>query len=202
MPSRTFLSVDMDFFNLDTGTGRAREFLDRVLELGVPTKAVMNHQQMLPMVNGSGADYLLNVDEHSDLFSFRTRNLNCGSWVTFVRWADVGTYHWWGRSADGDCTGGSFPIFVRSGVNRKPEARREWAWRELKASYEDRLPRLRDYGIVEACVCLSPSYSSSEVMDVFRKWVRDNRVPYSKGAINEDMKWAFRTPPVRKGEEE
>lgn len=202
MPRKTFLSVDMDFFNLDTDMGRARRFLDGVLGLGVPTRAVMNHQQMLPMVNGSGANYLLNVDAHSDLTSFRTRDLNCGSWVTFVKWADIGTYHWWGRHDIGDCTGGRFPIFTPSGVSRRVEARREWAWGELKVDYEDRLPRLGDYGIVGACVCMSPSYSTFEAKAVFKKWVRDNRVPYRRGVLDENMKWAFRTPPVRKGEEQ
>jgi hypothetical protein len=201
MRRKTFLSIDMDFFNLD-GTAMAMDFLDKVLRLKVPTKAVMNHQQMLSMVNKSGANYLLNVDAHSDLVPFTTRSFECGSWVTFVKWADIGTYHWWGRNNSGDCTGGYFPIFSRRGVSSKPKAIQQWAWKKLKVSYTDQLPRLADYGVIEACVCMSPSYANSKMTAVFRQWIKDNKIPYRRGVFNETMKWTYKTPPARKGEQE
>jgi hypothetical protein len=63
---RTYLSIDIDFWNNLEAAERVLTKL--LLRRGdIPTIAVMNHQQLLPMVNESNADVLVNIDEHSDL---------------------------------------------------------------------------------------------------------------------------------------
>ena len=111
---RTYISIDIDFWGPRWGVKETREDLRDTLKtaLGrrIPVIAVMNHQQLLREVNGSQASRLINVDEHSDLAPADCDELNCGTWVSYVRWRRGGEYLWIRntRELSGSCNYGSW----------------------------------------------------------------------------------------------
>jgi hypothetical protein len=175
----TFLSLDMDFFNYNTRTDKVINFLDSILDLGVPITAVMNHQQMLPIVNASKARLLLNIDAHSDLTE-DPYLLDCGSWVSYVSWASRGTYHWWDCShSEGDCSGFN-PIFMYRTIRHNTTY-----WNNLQHTNSNTAPNLSRFKITEVAICMSPEYSDQDLQILFKQWVKKNNIPYIKGRRDE-----------------
>ena len=191
---KTYLSIDIDFWE-DLSKDYLQKDLHRlVTELNkrqVPIIAVMNHQQLLPHVSESGARRLVNVDQHSDLADFIVEKLDCGSWVSYVSWRKKGEYVWIRRHSleAGECNGGD-PIFrERGGVDKTLSD-----WKKLSTKRVRYLPPLKELlkGVVAAGICLSPSFiPSSSFQDVggfekvFRRIVRQFKIPYKRGLRNE-----------------
>ena len=194
---KTFLSIDIDFWN-DLKPERLeadlRFIIERAKKKNLPINAVMNHQQMTPLVNESGALRLLNIDTHSDLASFDVRSFNCGTWVSYVKWRKKGTYAWYHRLSvsHGECS--VYPIFRRDGVNHKFVD-----WKSVDRQQVKRLPKLNFLfnECVGVCLCMSPAYSDWQFRDVFRNLVKEYGIPYKRGREDEDYYCVSRRPPYK-----
>jgi len=102
------LSLDLDYFNPFIQTLEQEEKLRASLislflsarKKGIPVTAYTNHHQILPLVNQCKTRTLINYDSHSDLMMERyvwedgNDGLNCGTWVSFVKWRNEGEYRW------------------------------------------------------------------------------------------------------------
>jgi hypothetical protein len=175
---KTYLSIDMDFFAADAVklADQMPDLIHAALKKRIPVQAVMNHQQMLPFVNVSKARQLVNLDAHSDLESRDVITLNCGSWVSYVRWRKEGTYLWirneW--SLFGSCNG---------------EARwnKDTDWENTRTERVSKSLQLKSLlnGCVGVGLAMSPWYTSKEHMVLFRILVEEFELPYKKGRMRE-----------------
>jgi hypothetical protein len=154
--------------------------------------AVMNHQQLVPYVNDSGANRLVNIDEHSDLADAEVKGLNCGTWVSYVRWRKKGEYLWIrnNRSTSlGHCNWGRGSNNWDAGTD----------WKKTGTRYPGKrlgmLPLLR--GCVGVGLCMSPEWSTEPMIVLFRELVDEFGIPYKKGRMNENRERSIR-PPFRR----
>lgn len=190
----TYLSFDLDFFNYPHAEegqrlNKVRECLRQLhgfaVEHRIPIISVMNHQQMLPFVDNSNCDVLLNVDTHSDLVRSSYNVLNCGTWISYVRWRKRGKYIWWhgSKCSFGDCNGDEGFIFRDNGTIDAGQS----DWRRIRHMRTFRMPRLTT-DIRSIGVCLSPMYVDSphEVHGIFKEWIKRHNIPYVKGRWNEN----------------
>ncbi len=196
----TFVSIDVDFWNPLNHTS-LRPYLDQLVALCrgrhfIPIRAVTNHQQMLPLVNESGATKLVNLDTHSDLSDPHvTDEFNCGTWCSFVANRRESHYHWIHADSvqKGECNGDLEPIFRPRGVNHDLTD-----WGHVTHERVRRAPNLDtllcDASIV--CVCSSPSYSYDGLLDQFHAWRKEHDIPYRKGRLDEHF-GRKATPPSR-----
>lgn len=100
---KTYLSIDLDFWNRNRNYTHLRKFLLKVMEV-IPIKEIRvvdSHETLLEHVNKSGCDSLINVDYHADIydrFNPKAKNyrnsFNCGTWVNFVNFRSRGNYTW------------------------------------------------------------------------------------------------------------
>lgn len=184
----TYLSIDMDYFNGDAdlyGPAEMYVRLERLLRRAsgksIPLIAVMNHQQLLPFVNASGATQLDNIDEHADIESTTCDQLSCGSWVSYVAWRRTGTYRWITPQGGGsDC--------VRIMYDQRNRAWSDWG----RLTYTSRAPSVSS--LLADCagvgICLSPAYVDPVLEPVFRRLVRDFGIRYLKGQRSEyNSRW-------------
>jgi len=203
-----FLSIDMDFFNeIDVPAWRGMLTDQRAkaaylwlcslhghaLERGIPFGTCMNHQQMLDAVNKSTSRILVNYDEHSDLCKNDCVELNCGTWIAYVRWRHEGKYIW-NRSSSrwvGDC-GLDFS---------KTTERSKTDWGSIHTHYIERLPRPSRLAAEasDIWVCMSPAYASPFMQEAFQLFVREHNVPYWKGRRGEYHGRDIRPPRRIKG---
>ena len=174
----TYLSVDIDYWTVAETAELQLTLMLRAMQGKVPIIAVMNHQQLLPEVNASGADTLVNIDEHSDLTDRYTTFLDCGSWVSYVKWRKTGRYLWVrpNRSpAIGACNGSdgwdSATDWDRTNTRYVDPG---------KMSIEKYLPDCVGIGI-----CMSPDYATAPVIRVFKDLVKLYDLPYRKGRVKE-----------------
>lgn len=186
---KTYLSVDVDFFN-----GRSDEILEEYLknllkyskDNDVPLVAVTNHQQLLGFVNKSEARKLVNIDEHSDLTDNSYHVLECGTWVSFVKWRKEGVYRWiysGSYPSRGDCNG-DYTIFHSERIIDRGAS----DWKELGVkTMEGKIPTFSNINgdVVDIGVCLSPSYACNPLHDVFYDWVEDNDILLIEGPKSE-----------------
>lgn len=182
----SFVSLDCDFFN-PLNHSSLRPYLDQLVALCrgrhfIPIRAVTNHQQMLPLLNASGATKLVNMDTHSDLAD-EPMELNCGTWVSFFKGRRDSHYHW--IHADGIWAGecnGDDPIFRRRGVNHDMTD-----WGLVTHQKVRRAPNLETLlcDACMVCVCSSPSYACSELQAQFHAWRKEHGIHYTKGRKNE-----------------
>jgi len=177
-----YLSIDLDYWLrkiplVDIAESELRNTVKRAQRRGIPLLAVMNHQQLLPEVNASSARKLVNVDQHSDLTSADIDNLECGTWVSYVRWRHEGEYLWLRsdrRLFIGACNGGN---------------RWDWEtdWKRVRSEYRAvEVASLVDRHCAGVGLCMSPFYAQGELEEVFRRVVRDFGVFYRKGRRRED----------------
>lgn len=101
---KTYLSLDLDFWNKTKDLDRIRVFLMKVKELkdrGIPVLVVDSHEQLTNDVNRIEIEHLINVDYHSDIWD-RWNPLhkeyyncyNCGTWINFVKTKNRLIYTW------------------------------------------------------------------------------------------------------------
>jgi hypothetical protein len=183
----TYLSIDIDFWNdLDA----AEKALSRLLirRGSIPTRAVMNHQQLLQSINRSGADLLVNVDEHSDLADTDITIFECGTWVSYVKWRTQGSYLWIRNqrgTSHGSCNHGQKTWNMGSDW---------WSSRSVFETQEVNLcPYLRD--CVGIGLCLSPSFCVSGAKELFEMLVKAFHISYTEGQANEYSNRQYRRPP-------
>lgn len=95
---KVYLSIDLDYWCL---SGSPDPFFRRVFKLGLPIFVAPFHDQLLPKINESGCDTVINVDYHSDMVDYplpaEMMNECClteGSWANFIRWKDTGRFIW------------------------------------------------------------------------------------------------------------
>lgn len=112
---RTYLSIDVDYWRDHTAWIAFQDmdrFFQRVINLKVPMLVVEDHHKILKDINRRKFDTLVNMDYHSDLTSYIDRdngvyeyhktspdsrvkgNLNCGTWVNFVKRRETSEYLW------------------------------------------------------------------------------------------------------------
>jgi len=177
---KKYLSVDCDYWYDADQAERQLILLMQKLRAGVPVIAVMNHQQMLPEVNASGALQLINIDEHSDLSEKTVGSFDCGTWVSYVKWRQQGTYIWVrpDKSYQGSCNGDDRATW---------NALTDWKYSDSRYIARKNL-RITNY--LQDCVgvglCMSPAYACSDVIRVFRHIVKHYDIPYRKGLRKEN----------------
>ena len=108
---KTYLSIDLDFWN-DRPTNDCLEFMKKIKATGLPIRIVDDHADLLPFINKSGCDCIINLDYHSDISNnikvsgknFKSKKkkcskekhilpkLNCGTWANWVD--NRNTYIW------------------------------------------------------------------------------------------------------------
>lgn len=184
---KTYLSIDIDFWNdLDAAEVTLCKLL---LQRGeVPISAVMNHQQLLSSVNDSGADLLVNVDEHSDLTDSGVTIFECGSWVSYVEWRHYGRYLWVRNvqnTSRGSCNLGQ----------KVWNAGSDWMSTTtiFKKQEVDLCPYLQD--CVGIGLCLSPSFCVCGAEDLFQMLIKKFSIPYQSGQSNEFLNRQYLRPP-------
>lgn len=175
----TFLSIDVDFWaDAETLRHQLHLLMDRKSKK-IPIIAVMNHQQMLQAVNESNARRLINIDEHSDLAECTVEELNCGTWISYVKWRREGTYIWIRNSAS---------FHSRCNGNRLKYWDECSDWRSLDSRYiKEHNLKLTNY--LRDCVgiglCMSPAFATKDVADVFTEIVDEYGISYRKGIRHE-----------------
>jgi len=186
---RFYLSIDMDYFNEYPYC--AEPFVENIIILakkrGIEIRSVMNHQQLLPYVNSSGAKILVNVDRHSDLYHKKIQRLGCGSWVSYVNWRKEGSYLWIRDSIikAGSCNFKDNADFSYYETYKKWNAFVDWneskTIRVLPKNLNIDLNRCAGVG-----VCMSPYYSLHCVANTFKNIVKKYDLLYKKGNRWED----------------
>jgi hypothetical protein len=190
---KSFLSVDIDYWNgsQEETVRKNLENLHKVCsEKQIKISAVMNHQQMLPLVNSFCPTKLINIDYHSDLTDNSIEHLNCGTWVSYVKNRAKSEYVWFhpNSESDGDCNGYD-PIFYKGKINLEfEESFVEWgSVQQINKVVEvfNFKKMLKDFDVGEVCVCLSPEYCFEDLEPAFFDWIKKNKIPYKKGRRNE-----------------
>lgn len=187
---KTYLSVDIDFWNDWRTDTQVHELLRNlcmaVRKSCIPMRAMMNHQQMLKFVNASHARRLVNIDMHSDLGDRSTSKLNCGTWVSYVKWRHDGIYQWIHKhSAEkGECNQYP-PIFTERSTYGLLS---DWGYvGQQKVKRTPSVERLMKLDIVDFGLVMSPAYANYEFIPVFREIVKEFRIPYIKGRWHENQ---------------
>ena len=115
---RVYLSIDLDYWSWNHTGAACKRFFDRVFALGIPMWVTPSHEQLLPYINDSGCQHIVNVDEHSDIVDidrtlkqFSRTVANDGTWANFVSFRRQGLFEW--RHPRSSCQGG----YCHSGVN-------------------------------------------------------------------------------------
>lgn len=190
---RTFLSIDIDFWN-ESGkdcVDLMLENLNSVYKIcrtnGIPLSAVANHNQMLSLVNDSKTNQLINIDYHSDLATNNVENLNCGTWVSYVKNRRNSKYKWLhhNRAVYGDCNG-SEPIFkgisdIEDYFNEGEVDWGEVTHREVSSPIFDFRKMINREIITQVCICESPSYTNDDIYEKFREWRKSKKIEYKRG---------------------
>jgi hypothetical protein len=101
---KTYLSLDLDFWNKTKDLGKIRIFLEKVKELkdrGIPVLVVDSHEELTKDVNRLEIEHLINVDYHSDIWDRWNPYVkdwyncyNCGTWINFVKKSNRMIYTW------------------------------------------------------------------------------------------------------------
>lgn len=86
----TYLSIDLDYWNLDKTPLQAKQLFRKLFSTGIPLVLVRDHDALLDFANRSKATKLINVDYHSDFANYTEEDYgdaipNCGTWIDFVK---------------------------------------------------------------------------------------------------------------------
>lgn len=179
-----FLSVDIDFW-VGSKNVSIEPSLDVFLaqltsaaqKQHIPITAVDSHQQMLPLVNASTARTLINIDAHSDLTDDKIDFLQCGTWVSFVKWRKEGQYCWITNPCmknEGDCNGDA-PIFCPRSIRSDLSD-----WKQLSRNVRKNLPPIEQLiaNCTEISVCKSPRYAEQAEKSIFDNWLKYYQIKY------------------------
>lgn len=87
---RTYLSIDIDYWDLAETTLEAKDLFRKIFRLGVPLVIVDDHQDLIEFVNKSAATKVINVDYHSDYANLTEKEFeelvpNCGTWIDYIK---------------------------------------------------------------------------------------------------------------------
>lgn len=200
-PMNKYLSIDIDFWNytdLYQANNEINKLIYELLNRKVDIFACTNHQQMLQHVDDSDADLLINLDTHSDLADFTNVNFNCGTWASFVQWRRHGKYLWLHRSstAEGECN-------IYEDRAEKLTAMFQYGTRSDLTDWEAINHRTITYipwklllnNTVAAGFCLSPSYCTYPLEEIFFNIVSKYHLNYVKGERNEiDLNEIVKSP--------
>ena len=193
---KTFLSIDIDFWNdiaID-GVDLMLENINSVYKTcrtnGIPLSAVANHNQMLSLVDDSKTNQLINIDYHSDLATNNVDNLNCGTWVSYVKNRRTSKYKWLhlNDANYGDCNG-SEAIFkgITQVEKRFYKGQVDWgevAHKEVSNPVFDFKKIINKEFVTQVCICESPSYTNHNIYEKFREWRKNKKIEYKRG-----LKW-------------
>lgn len=186
-----YLSIDVDYWwDYWDAIDALRPLFKKAKQRRIPINAVMNHQQLLPYVNTSKAKMLINVDQHSDVNSSNIDFLECGTWVSYIKWRHKGEYLWvrnYCNTRQGNCNGS---LHWDEGAD----------WGKIKSDYcDNRHLDLTEFinGCCGIGFCMSPNYSRDVCVDAFRDLVRQFNIPYTKGRKAEEHRRNI-CPPFRK----
>lgn len=181
MSELQFLSIDIDYWH---DPQIASKNIDKVLRFvnrrKIPAHVVMNHQQMLRFVDESKARTVINLDQHSDIHSKDTDYLDCGSWLSYVKWRKHGKYIWarnYQKTEYGNC---NWRHFNWDG---------DLDWAEAKSDFFNPktfdIKELLTQNVSDVCICLSPGYTPKDVYtELYSKLMA---LPYLKGRLNENF---------------
>ncbi len=190
---QVYLSIDCDYWRTHESPESCLRFFNRVwgvaLDKSLPIYTVLYHHHLLPHINASDCNVLVNIDYHSDLADIPTGHtieFSEGTWGNFVDWRREGTFIW--RYPVLDCVDTSLGChdgYCHDQQNPfdDPQVAR---WRAAKK-------RLGLYGIawdhIEAIgVCLSPNWIGrtnviAEPLQKLRigRWLREYDRAANKG---------------------
>jgi hypothetical protein len=195
---KSYLSVDIDYWNVFTGTNQLEKDITRIISFAksnyIPINVVMNHQQLLKFVNYSVARKLINIDQHSDIVA-DPKMLDCGTWVSYVNWRKEGKYLWVRSYKNlGD---------VNTWQNKLVKKKNQWKWgcdwlEADRAIYKHPSLALSflNKNVAGIGICLSPSYSRFDVYNMSRRLL--SGLPYVRGRVNENSMGTNRLPTLIK----
>lgn len=158
---KTYLSVDLDYWQEHSTDRSMLRFVDRCLSLKVPTLLVSDHHWLIDHVNQYRADRLINVDYHDDITQRPNRDrdsdfpLDCGNWVSHVKWRRRASYEWrypWARCWDDG-------LGLCDAPDLYGESRPTTGWGEV--SRQRLLDDINWKSIVAVGIAISPDYSLS-----------------------------------------
>lgn len=171
---KTFLSVDLDYWNeVDNGISRMVKYLKSIHASNIPVVLVKDHDEMLPFVDQSEANFLINLDYHSDLADLcikdekpvlENREFNCGTWINWVKCRNKGRFLWIHPHKDcyirshckWDSRGGG-----RCDVDKNPFTTEfDTGWKEAKHRTGPPPKVSGISGLVMIGLCISPDYIS------------------------------------------
>ena len=102
-PVKSYLSIDLDYWNEDDGEEALSPFFEEVFRLNLPIFVVESHDVLLKKINPSKARILYNIDFHSDFVGYMSEEecvIELGedpidsNWVNYVKWRSEGEYVW------------------------------------------------------------------------------------------------------------
>jgi hypothetical protein len=186
---KTYLSIDLDFFNNNKDHNYSRHILDltlsRAQKFKIPVIAVMNHQQLLPQVDRHFKDNncrLINVDWHSDICQTKDLSeLNCGTWISYVKKRKLCEFLWLHPAHDNGYK-------VEMGCchdYKKWNTETDWRIVSGRSFRPKDVPGLVKKDVCEMGLCMSPGWSNDSLMKIFRELLKKYEIPYRKGKINE-----------------
>ena len=201
-----YLSIDIDFW---LKPAPAVACLERVIQYAkrchIPIQGVMNHQQMLREVNASVARRLVNIDEHSDLTDSGVFELECGTWVSYVKWRHEGSYLWIRNNQNttyGSCNNGCWGVVRSTRVSKAGvvlsrlaksvcvRSKRTWDsgndWQSVHSRHgaaEYCVDSYLNRDLAGVGICLSPAYAVLDVFNAVRPILRG--LPYRKGSLDD-----------------
>jgi len=191
----TFLSIDLDYFDDGPRETLAR-FLRRVDLLDVEKAVYKDHHDILPMVNRYDWETLINVDHHSDLADLLEEpttgkldplDLNCGTWVNYVKNIGSRLYSWhypfdkclgWSGRCDNQTQDRTF-------LTPKGAKYRNWKNIEVRKG----LRGIPWDDIVAVAIVVSPNYSDTITLSDSWELLQEMDVAYRSG--KKDLKEAY-----------
>jgi hypothetical protein len=192
----TYLSVDIDYWDLAKTPYEAMNMFRKIFSLNVPLVIVKQHDGLLEFANESGALKLINVDYHSDFANYKSdKHLeyeipNCGTWVDFIE--GLQEFEWrypshnkCFRQWEGRCETG---LGLRRGS-------RFWTTgktpRGLRVSHDRGIKYLPYKNIVAAGVAVSPEYWNNAVVEQdIMDFLAANAAKFTY--VESAVKWAWK----------
>lgn len=155
---KTYLSIDLDYWNIRNAPLDAFKTLDTVFQKFESVPVVVHHHQLLPHINKSEAQRLINLDEHDDTCppasgkELKDPDYLCASWVNNVRWRKGGDYIWAPPKNLSRCIGGHWDPDhdLSNGYIFKPE------WKTIRL--DKNLTSICWDDVVAAGIAISPDW--------------------------------------------